>query len=148
MTERHSGPLRCVCDTNVLVSLLLRPGGTPGQAFTRAVRDGGKLLVSKATLVELDDVLSRPKFDRYVSRATRSQFLVDLMPLMELIPPSLPIRACRDPRDDKFLEVAVHGDADALVTGDDDLLALDPFHGVAILTPQDFLARWSAGTAP
>jgi len=50
-----------------------------------------------------------------------------------------PIRACRDPKDDKFLEVAVHGRADAIVTGDADLLALHPFRGIAILTPADYL---------
>jgi predicted nucleic acid-binding protein len=50
-----------------------------------------------------------------------------------------PIRACRDPRDDKFLEVAVHGRADAIVTGDKDLLELNPFRGIAILTPSAYL---------
>jgi len=49
------------------------------------------------------------------------------------------IRACRDPKDDKFLEVAVDGRADAIVTGDHDLLELHPFHGIAILTPADYL---------
>jgi putative PIN family toxin of toxin-antitoxin system len=52
-----------------------------------------------------------------------------------------PIRACRDPRDDKFLELAVHGRADILITGDADLLALHPFQGIAILTPAAFLNR-------
>ena len=55
---------------------------------------------------------------------------------------SRPLQACRDPRDDKFLDVAVHGSADALVTGDADLLALHPFHGVPILTPSHFLEVW------
>jgi putative PIN family toxin of toxin-antitoxin system len=57
------------------------------------------------------------------------------------VEPSIHIRACRDARDDKFLEVAVHGKADAIVTGDADLLALDPFQGIAILTPADYLER-------
>jgi len=52
-----------------------------------------------------------------------------------------PIRACRDPRDDKFLEVPVHGRADLIVTGDRDLLDLNPFHGVEILTPAEYLKR-------
>jgi putative PIN family toxin of toxin-antitoxin system len=51
------------------------------------------------------------------------------------------IRACRDPRDDKFLEVAVHGRADVIVTGDTELLALHPFRGFAILTPTDYLEQ-------
>lgn len=49
--------------------------------------------------------------------------------------------ACRDPKDDKFLHVAVNGEAEAIITGDADLLALHPFHGVEIVTPADFLAR-------
>jgi putative PIN family toxin of toxin-antitoxin system len=52
-----------------------------------------------------------------------------------------PIRACRDPRDDKFLEVAVHGRADLIVTGDTDLLALHPFRGISILTPAEYVAQ-------
>ena len=55
------------------------------------------------------------------------------------VEPTSPIHACRDPRDDKFLEVAVHGEADYLVTGDGDLLALHPFGKVAIVTPGRFL---------
>jgi predicted nucleic acid-binding protein len=50
-----------------------------------------------------------------------------------------PIRACRDPRDDKFLEVAVNGRADAIVTGDQDLLVLNPFQGIPILSPAGYL---------
>ena len=54
------------------------------------------------------------------------------------------VGACRDPKDDKFLELAVSGRADYLVTGDLDLLVLDPFRGVRILTPADFLAAVGA----
>jgi predicted nucleic acid-binding protein len=52
---------------------------------------------------------------------------------------SAPIRACRDPRDDKFLEAAVHGHADLILTGDRDLLDLHPFRAIAILTPAAYL---------
>jgi len=57
----------------------------------------------------------------------------------EAVPILYPIRVCRDPKDDKFLEVAVHGRADALVTGDQDLLDLNPFRGIAILTAAEYL---------
>ncbi len=140
MTDPRGGFGRCVCDTNVLVSLLLRRQSTPALAVARALTGSGKLLASPATLGELDEVLMRPKFDRYVSRAVRAQFLIDLMPVIELVRPEARIRACRDPRDDKFLELAAHGRADTIITGDADLLALHPFHGVAILSPQAFLA--------
>lgn len=51
------------------------------------------------------------------------------------------IRACRDPKDDKFLELAIDGRADAIVTGDQDLLVLHPFRGIAVLTPAEYLER-------
>lgn len=140
MTERRSGFGRWVCDTHVLVSGLLWPRGTAGRAFALATQRGGKLLMSEATLGELHHVLFRPKFDRFASRAIRADFLAALMPLVELVPASAPVRACRDPKDDKFLEVALHGNADALISGDDDLCVLDPFHGVPILRPVQFVA--------
>jgi uncharacterized protein len=55
---------------------------------------------------------------------------------------SFPIRACRDPRDDKFLEVAVYGHADLILTGDADLLALHPFRGIAIVAPAKSLGNY------
>ena len=136
---------RWVLDTNVLISALLTPRSTSAQVLAQALSACGKLLVSKATLAELGEVLSRPKFDRYVSRNTRNQFLIDLMPVVELVPESSPIRACRDPKDDKLLEVAVHGQADALITGDADLLALNTFHWVSIVAPARFVADIPAG---
>ncbi|RYF76183.1 MAG: putative toxin-antitoxin system toxin component, PIN family [Comamonadaceae bacterium] len=139
MTERLAGRGRWVLDTNVLVSRVLWPQGTPSRAFAQALQWGGTLLVSPATLAELHEVLMRPRLDRYASPEHRLAFLQLLPPVLELIHPATPIRACRDPKDDKFLEVAVHGQADALVTGDADLLALHPFHGVPILSPADFL---------
>jgi predicted nucleic acid-binding protein len=56
------------------------------------------------------------------------------------------ITECRDPEDDKFLALAIDGAATYLITGDDDLLALNPFRGVAILTPREFLTIHDAPT--
>ena len=52
-----------------------------------------------------------------------------------------PVKACRDPKDDKFLEVAVNGEADLIMTGDKDLLALHPFRGMEIITPREYAKR-------
>lgn len=139
MTERLAGQGRWVFDTNVLISHAFWPTGTAGRALSHATRFGGKLLMSADTLGELHEVLHRPRFDRFASARTRRAFFQFLAPLIELVHPATPIRACRDPKDDKFLEAAVHGQADALITGDGDLLALHPFHGVPILSPADFL---------
>jgi putative PIN family toxin of toxin-antitoxin system len=131
---------RVVLDTSALVSRLLLPGSVPAQAVGRAARDA-RLLVSRATLTELAEVLSRPKFDRYATISDRQQYLRLLCGIAEMIPVIRRVRACRDPRDDMFLEVALNGDASAIVTGDRELLALDPFRGIPILTPAQYLAR-------
>jgi putative PIN family toxin of toxin-antitoxin system len=90
---------------------------------------------------ELATVLGRPKFDPYLSIADRQEFIRLLGRIAELVPIVRRVRACRDPRDDKFLEVAVNGRAEIIITGDRDLLELNPFIGIAILSPVAYLAR-------
>lgn len=85
--------------------------------------------------------LFSPKFDRYVSRERRDALLLRLAPLVEIVEVVERVKASRDPKDDKFLEAALNGRADVLITGDRDLLDLHPFHKVAILTPADYLTR-------
>jgi putative PIN family toxin of toxin-antitoxin system len=134
--------LRWVVDTDVLVSRLLAPRSLPARAVDKALASG-ILLVSEASLQELADVLARPKFDPYVSHDDRAQFIRLLGGVSRLLPIARRIEACRDPRDDKFLEVAIAGEAHAIITGDKDLLALHPFHGIDIVSPADFVARRS-----
>ncbi|HUE52885.1 MAG TPA: putative toxin-antitoxin system toxin component, PIN family [Terriglobales bacterium] len=131
---------RLVTDTNALISRLLLPSSIPGQAVRKAV-DNGLLLVSEATMEELADVLARPKFDRYISLEDRQQFLRLLGRLAEFVPIVYPVRACRDPKDDKFLEVALNGKAAVILSGDSDLLALHPWQGIPILSPAEYLKR-------
>ncbi|HXR34991.1 MAG TPA: putative toxin-antitoxin system toxin component, PIN family [Candidatus Binataceae bacterium] len=131
---------RLVVDTNALISRLLTPASTAGRAVRKAV-DQGRLLVSDATLEELVDVLSRSKFDPYITAAERQQFIRLLGRIAELVTITQTIQACRDPRDDKILEVAVNGRADLIVTGDSDLLQLHPFRGIPVITPTDYLRR-------
>jgi putative PIN family toxin of toxin-antitoxin system len=129
---------RWVLDTNLLVSRLLAPGGTAARAVDEALARG-VLLVSEATLAELAHVLARPRFDSYVTPAQREQFLRLLGGVSRLVHVTRRFQSCRDPKDDKFLDVAINGDADAIVTGDKDLLVLHPFHGVPIVTAAQFL---------
>lgn len=131
--------IRVVVDTNVLVSALLSANSIPGQAMTKA-EDSGLLFASTATLAEIDAVLRRSRFARFLSMETLLEFLRRYREAVRLILVSSPIRGCRDPRDDKFLEVAVYGKADVILTGDADLLALDPFQHVRIVTPLALLA--------
>jgi len=134
------GLARSVLDTNVLVSAALRFDSLPRQALLKA-RSAGILLASDETLKEFREVLLRVKFDLQIARTLREGIIEEYARNCMLVPIPARIRACRDPRDDKFLEVAVHGRADVIVTGDDDLLALHPFRGIEILTPGDYLAR-------
>jgi putative PIN family toxin of toxin-antitoxin system len=133
-------PERIVADTNSLVSRLLLPESVPAKAVRKAVNDG-QLLISDATLEELADVLSRPKFDPYVSVEDRQEFIRVLNRVAEWVDIISPVKACRDPKDDKFLEVAINGDADLIMTGDKDLLALHPYRGVQIVTPRKYIER-------
>jgi putative PIN family toxin of toxin-antitoxin system len=131
---------RIVVDTNVLISRLLQPQSVPAQAVRKARREG-RLLVSEATMDELAEVLSRSKLDRYVSVEDRKQFLRQLGRRAALVSIIYCVRECRDPKDDKFLEVALNGRADVIITGDVDLLTMHPWRGVAILSPSDYLSR-------
>jgi putative PIN family toxin of toxin-antitoxin system len=133
------GAERLVLDTNVILSGVLFPGSTPSRALLKA--QAGEVLASDATLLELVGVMSRARFDRYVERSVRQRLVAEFANACETVLIISPIRACRDPRDDKFLEVAVHGRADVIVTGDRDLLYLNPFRGIEILTPAEYLKR-------
>jgi putative PIN family toxin of toxin-antitoxin system len=110
----------------------------PRQAFDAAVARG-RNLISAATVFELEEVLRRPKFDKYASETHRLEFLAALVNEAEVVEVIDIINECRDPKDNKFLELAVSGRATHLVSGDGDLLCLHPFRGIAILTPQAFL---------
>lgn len=134
-----TGKQRVVVDTSVLISRLLLPKSVPGQVVS-AVLKHGQLLASAATLEELVDVISRPKFDPYVTVVERQGFLRRLGRLVERVPIVHRIEACRDPRDDEFLELAVNGRAAVIVTGDDDLLVLNPFRDIPILASASYLA--------
>src|SRR3989304_8093459 len=108
---------RVVLDTNVLISGLFSATSTPARVVEHAITRG-QLLASTDTLRELMTKLLSPKFDRYVTRERRDALLVRLAPVIEIVEVVQELRASRDPDDDKFLEVAVNGGADVIVTGD------------------------------
>jgi putative PIN family toxin of toxin-antitoxin system len=130
--------LRCVFDTNVLVSALLLPDSKPRRALSIAF-ERGSVLLSYSALAEIYEVLTRKQFRRYVGEEDVRAFLAALTREAQWVDVSVRITACRDPKDDKFLELAVDGQATHIVTGDSDLLALHPFRGIQILTPQAFI---------
>lgn len=127
-----------VFDTNTLVSPLLFENSTPGRAFLYALQQGDVLL-SAQTLAELTEVLKREKFRRYVSLEEVEAFLTALVKRALVLEPENGIKACRDPKDDKFLTLAVAGSATCIVTGDEDLLVLHPFRGIPVVRAAEFL---------
>lgn len=133
--------MRVVVDTNVLISAVLKRTSTPAVAVRLAVRHG-RLLRSEATMRQLRDVMVRPHLARLIAPAA-AEWILAMLADAEDVAIDETIIACRDPTDDKFLEVAVNDRADVLVSGDGDLLALDPFRGIPIPPPGPFL-QWAA----
>jgi len=129
---------RYVFDTNVLVSALLFNTSVPGQSFARSL-DEGTVLLSPSLVKELNDVLGREKFNRYVTSEERERFLESLILESELLEITESIQACRDPKDNRILELAVQGNASFVVSGDSDLLVLNPFRSIQIVSPAKLL---------
>ena len=135
--------MRIVADTNILVSAALKRQSIPAVALSRAA-DAGVLLKSVETERQLLGVLARPYLAALIAPEARS-WIEQLIALAEPIAIDRRIVACRDPTDDQFLELAVNGRADILMTADKDLLVLHPFRGIPILAPAAFL-QWLASS--
>ncbi len=128
--------MRVVVDTNVFVSVALKELSWPGMVVRWIDKYGGLL---KTTVMEQEvmEVLQRPRFAPKIA----PYFLDNLRRLFataEVVAIAERIAACRDPKDDKFLELAVSGRTDVIVSGDADLLVLDGFRGIPIVDPAVF----------
>lgn len=136
---------RVVFDTSTLVSAALRPGSIPHQALLKALATCD-LCASTETLAELEQVLNLEKFDRYLDRDLRQEFVVQIGHSvhlfavrnedMEAVDP-----ACRDSKDNKFLALAQISETEILISSDEDLLVMHPWRGIAIMRPGEFLSH-------
>jgi len=133
--------MRLVVDTNVFVSAALKEGSWPAHTIRWVFKYDG-LLKSAATEQELFAVLQRPRFADKIAPIFLQEVRAMLM-MAELVTIAERMALCRDPADDKFIELAVNGNADLIVTGDADLLALDTMRDIPIVTPAAFV---KAGT--
>jgi putative PIN family toxin of toxin-antitoxin system len=131
---------RVVIDTNTVVSAVLIPRSIPRQAFDKAFASG-IVIASDAAITELTTVIKRKRFDRYLHEEERFTFLAAYINATTTVTITEKITDCRDEKDNKFLEAAVAGQATHIVTGDQDLLVLHPYRGIAIVTPRDFLSN-------
>lgn len=128
-----------VADTNIWVSSLMgkRLEGLTELLRTKRVR----LITSEEQLAEVEEVLSRPKVLRFLATEGETRALTNIRGMATIIRDYEPIVACRDPKDDYLLGMAVAANADLIVTGDKDLLTLHPFRGIAIITYAEFERR-------
>ena len=109
----------------------------------KKARETGTLLISAEIASEYFTVFTRDKFEKYVTLETRIAFVENIIANALIIEPVLKINACRDPKDNKFLEVAFTAGAKCIISGDQDLLILNPFNDIPIITPAAFLTRFT-----
>jgi putative PIN family toxin of toxin-antitoxin system len=129
---------RVVVDTNVIVSASLAKRSLSRKAFNRIVNEY-TLLLSEDVFAEIEEVLNRPKLDKYSLLEERISFFREIVKEAIVINTNSSITDCADPKDNKFLELAVDGKATHIITGDEHLLAMNPYRGIAILSPSNFL---------
>ncbi len=127
-----------VFDTNSLISANLSPSSTNRKAYDKA-REIGITVYSDSTFTEFTEAFLRPKFDKYISGEKRLQAIAAFEKIGQPIRVSINIDICRDPNDNKFLELAIEAGAACIITGDKDLLVLHPFQNIQILSASDFL---------
>jgi putative PIN family toxin of toxin-antitoxin system len=131
MTERF------VLDTNTVISGIFWPDSFPGQAINKALRH--QVLISPEIEREFWEVLARPKFDKLKHASERFAALESFLSKCQKLEVLLVVQACRDPKDDMFLALAKFGNATLIVSGDKDLVEMNPWEGIPILTPRQFI---------
>jgi putative PIN family toxin of toxin-antitoxin system len=129
-----------VLDASVFVSAAIGRGSVPDRAVRHAFALD-RIAVSEPVMAELLDVFTRPRLARFILPHLRDEVLALLDRFGVFFTPTERVTDCRDAKDNKYLELALASDAEAIVSGDVDLLALDPRRGVRILRPAAFLSR-------
>jgi uncharacterized protein len=129
-----------VIDTNIFISAALSPNGTAYQAFAQAIQRF-TIAQSVETYQEIAQRIYKPKFDKYVSNERREELLNLIKSKSQFIDIQSQITSCRDPDDNKFLELAIDSNAQFLITGNQDLLTLksQSEYQHLIISARDFL---------
>lgn len=133
-------PRQIVIDTNVFISAALSPKGKAYRAIAKAI-DSFIIVQSPETYQELTDRIYKSKFDKYISNENRQEFLNVIKNNSQFIVVKSQITTCRDPDDNKFLELARDANAEFLLTGDKDLLTLKSLaeYQNLIVSPRQFI---------
>ena len=127
--------MRVVVDTNVLISAQISTQGASRRLLNRLIADHDVILSDVILGEVVETLLTKFSYDS----ALVSNVIAELMKVVEIVEPvTFPEQICRDPDDDAILGTAVAGNADCIVTGDSDLLVLDRFRDVGIISPSEF----------
>ena len=129
--------MRLVLDTNVLVSAILSSNSISAKILNWG-EDNGVILYSAATLTEVLSVLGRSKFSKYIDHNDIDGLSIRIKTVWLFVEILNQVQLCRDPKDDKFIDLALNGEASHLITGDNDLLVLDPIENTSIINPRTF----------
>ena len=130
-----------VFDTNALISAHLLDKSESRKAYNKAI-DKGVLIYSDASFDEFAKTFLRSKFEKYLPFDKRMLAVREFQSRAALIDVGISITDCRDPKDNKFLELAISVNASCIISGDKDLLILHPFRGIPILNATDFLKEF------
>ncbi len=126
-------------DASALVGAALKADSVPERALLRA-EEADVFALSAVVAAEIADVLGRPKFARRLTAARRERVIALVREAAVWFDPAVRVADCRDPKDDKYLELALASGAETIVSSDDDLLVLHPWRGIRILRPAEYLS--------
>jgi len=132
-----------IFDTNTLLSAHLIKNSVSAKALDTAL-NLGKIAISESTFAEFTEVIFRKKFDKYLTNDDRIQIINKLAIEALSVSPQSKITDCRDEKDNKFLELAVEINATCIITGDADLLVLNPYKNLEIISAADFLEKYKS----
>ena len=139
--------MRVVIDTNVWVSRLLLADSVTARTVDAAL-ESSEVVISEPLAEELANVLAREKFDRYVSLADREEFLRRLLQVATTVPVLTEVTDCRGADDNRILALALDAESDYILTGDQDLLTMNPWREIEIVSPRAFLETTASEAPP
>jgi uncharacterized protein len=122
-----------------VVSAALKAEGIPARALLRA-EEFDVFALSTAVDAEISAVFARPRFSDPVVQERCARVLTIMRSKAVWFDPTVRVNDCRDPKDDKYLELALAAGAEIIVSSDDDILVLNPWRGVQIVRPAAYLA--------
>lgn len=135
-------PKRIVIDTSIAISAAILPNSISNRAFSLALQYF-QLVSSDSTLAELIEVIYRAKFDKYLTDEMRLEFLTVVAQASEFITIRSVIKDCPDPKDNQFLELAIDGEANIILSGDPHLTDMNPYRNIIIIGPKEFVSRFN-----